>query len=144
MAEQSSYHSVRARRPSPSTINPAVIRMSAAPGKNNIHHWPETIKGLPALIMTSHSGVDGWILTPKKLNPAACRIAQEIFVVDCVMSGERELGSRWRNIKRVCAPPMARAVTAGGVSCDPDQKSPSVGELEPGIGLGHRHKRHPR
>src|SRR4029434_5898403 len=62
--------------------------------------------------MTPHSGVGGWIPTPKKLNPAVFRTAQEIFVVDCVMSGDRELGSRWRNTRRTCALPMACAATA--------------------------------
>jgi hypothetical protein len=70
------------------------MRMRAAPGKNDIHHCPETIKGLPSLIITPHSGVGGCRPTPKKLNPAAFRIAQEIFVVDWVMSGVRELGSK--------------------------------------------------
>jgi hypothetical protein len=37
-AEHTHYRSVRALKPSPSKMNPAVIRMSAAPGKNDIHH----------------------------------------------------------------------------------------------------------
>ncbi len=32
------YRSVWALRPSPTRINPAVMRMSAIPGKNDIHH----------------------------------------------------------------------------------------------------------
>jgi hypothetical protein len=93
-AEPTPYRSVRTLRPSPSKINPAVIRMSATPGKNDIHHWPETIKGLPSLIMTPHSGVGGCMPTPKKLNPAVFRTAQEIFVVDCVMSGREGIGQQ--------------------------------------------------
>src|SRR5262249_61210792 len=84
----------RAPRPSPTRITPAVMRMRAAPGKNDIHHCPETIKGLPSLIITPHSGVGGCRPTPKKLKPAVFKMAQEIFVVDWVMSGERELGSK--------------------------------------------------
>jgi hypothetical protein len=58
------------------------MRMSAAPGKNDIHYCPETINGLPALIITPHSGVDGCMPTLNKLKLAAFSMAQERFVLD--------------------------------------------------------------
>src|SRR5467141_759365 len=39
-------------------------------------------------------------------------MAQEIFVVDWVIKGVREFGSKWRNTRRPCELPRARAATA--------------------------------
>jgi hypothetical protein len=36
------HRSERALTPSPIRMKPAVIRISAAPGKKDIHHWPDT------------------------------------------------------------------------------------------------------
>jgi hypothetical protein len=73
-----SYRSVRALRPSPSKINPAVMRMRAAPGKNDIHHCPETMKGLPSLIMTLHTG-----------KPPAQKACRTVLTFPCSGEGEQ-------------------------------------------------------
>ena len=108
------HRSAWALMPSPIRMKPAVMSMSAAPGKKDIHHWPETIYGLPSLIITPHSSVGGCTPSPMKLKPAALRMAQDRFIVDCVTIGPRALGKRWRKISRVSEQPMAvPTMTAG-------------------------------
>ena len=49
--------------------------INAAPGKNAIHHSPETMKAAPSATMIPHSAVGGRTPSPMNDNPAALRMA---------------------------------------------------------------------
>src|SRR5262249_28234046 len=68
--------STMSRRPSPSKLKQNTAIISAAPGKNAIHHSPETMKAAPSATMMPHSAVGGRTPSPMKERPAALRIAE--------------------------------------------------------------------
>src|SRR5207245_731203 len=63
------------RNPSPSRLKQNTAIISAAPGKNAIHHSPETMKPAPSATMIPHSAVGGRTPSPMNERPAALRMA---------------------------------------------------------------------
>src|SRR5262245_15191880 len=61
--------------PSPIRLKPITVKAIAMPGKNVIHHSPDTMYGNPMLIITPHSGSGTRMPRPMKDRPAASRIA---------------------------------------------------------------------
>jgi hypothetical protein len=71
--------------------------------------WETRIKGRAAEIMLPHSGVGGCAPIPKKLKPAADKIAPARDRVAITIMGFRELGRMCRKIIRASDDPMASA-----------------------------------
>src|SRR5262249_17909649 len=67
--------STMSRRPSPSRLKQKTAIISAAPGKNAIHHSPDTMKAAPSATIIPHSAVGGRTPRPMKERPAALRMA---------------------------------------------------------------------
>src|SRR5262249_36871982 len=67
--------STMSRNPSPSRLKQNTATIRARPGKNAIHHSPDTMKAAPSATMMPHSDGGGRTPSPMNESPAALRMA---------------------------------------------------------------------
>src|SRR6202000_2100239 len=68
--------STMSRNPSPRRLKQNTAIISARPGKNAIHHSPDTMKAAPSATMMPHSAVGGRTPRPMKERPGGLGMAQ--------------------------------------------------------------------
>src|SRR5699024_3771696 len=109
------YGSNAARNPSPNKLNPSTTKKIAMPGKAMTHGAVWSAER-PSLNIAPHSGVGGCAPSPKKLNPAASKIAVPIPSVAWTMIGATQFGKTcWMTILP-CFAPIALAASIYSIS----------------------------